>query len=128
MKRMTILMAACMLAFGVACSRDDAKEAGNAAENAAEQAGTAASDMMNKASAAMGEAAEAAHDSAHDMADSAKEAAAGMAGSAVATCRSLAESGSWGQALEVCKKAHEMMPDDLALEHAYQQAQAAADQ
>ena len=39
----------------------------------------------------------------------------------------LAEQGAWDQALEVCKKAHELMPDDMELEHAYQQAQAAAE-
>ncbi|MFK7896801.1 MAG: hypothetical protein AB8G23_13245 [Myxococcota bacterium] len=130
MKKMMILLAASMLVFSVACSGDDAKDAANSAANsatdAANNAGNAASDMMNKAGNAAGDAAKAATDSAHGMVDSAKDAAAGMAGSAVASCRSMAEAGNYGAALEVCKKAHEMMPDDLALEHAYQQAQAAA--
>ena len=124
MKKMIILLAAGLLAFSVACSGDDAKDAKNAADNA----GNAASDMMNEAGSAAGDAAKAATDSAHGMAASAKDAAAGMAGSAVASCRAMAESGDFSGALEVCKKAHEMMPDDLALEHAYQQAQAAAGQ
>ena len=106
--RMTILLMTCLLAFGLGCSRDEA-------EDAVESAQDSAHDMMDHAS-----------DTADSMADQAKTAAAGVAGDAVAACRRLAESGSWEQALEVCQKAHEMMPDDLALEHAYQQAQAAA--
>ena len=37
-----------------------------------------------------------------------------------------AETGAWDQALDACSKAHEMLPDDLGLEHAYQQAKAAS--
>ena len=55
-----------------------------------------------------------------------EEPAAEVAEDAVAACQRLAQENAWDQALEVCRKAHEMMPDDLALEHAYQQAQAAA--
>jgi hypothetical protein len=121
MKKMIILLAAGMLVFSVACSGDDAKDA-------ADSAGSAASDMMNKAGGAASDAAKAATDSAHGVANSAKDAAASLAGSAVASCSEMAEAGNFAAALEVCKKAHEMMPDDLALEHAYQQAQAAAGQ
>jgi hypothetical protein len=81
---------------------------------------------VDRAGEAADDAAASAKDAANDAAASTKDVAAGAAGSAVATCRSLAESGSWDNALAVCKKAHEMMPDDLALEHAYQQALAAS--
>lgn len=107
--RTTILMMTCVLALSLGCSRDEA-------EDAVESAQESAHEMMDHAG-----------DTADEMADQAKSAAAGVAGDTVAACRSLAASGSWEQALEVCQKAHEMMPDDLALEHAYQQAQAAAD-
>ncbi len=131
MKKMIILLAAGLLVFSVACSGDDAKDAADsaadAADNAADNAaGNAASDMMNKAGSAADDAAKAATDSAHGMAASATDAVAGRAGSVVTSCRAMAESGDFGAALEVCKQAHEMMPDDPALEHAYQQAQAAA--
>jgi hypothetical protein len=109
---MTILLMTCLLAFSLGCSRDEA-------EDAVESAQDSAHDMMDHASDTAGSMAD-------QMADQATTAAAGVAGDAVAACRRLAESGAWEEALEVCQKAHEMMPDDLALEHAYQQAQAAA--
>ena len=75
----------------------------------------AASNMADQATGA-------ANDAANAMAETAKDAAAG----AVEACRSLAERGAWDEALDVCRRAHEMLPDDMALEHAYQQAQSAA--
>jgi hypothetical protein len=119
LKQMIILMAMCLLVFGVSCSREEVKDA-------ADKAGTAMKDTVDEGKAAADEAAKAAKEAAHDVTASAKEATAGAAGGAVATCRSLAKSGDWDNALAACKKAHEMMPDDLALEHAYQQALAAS--
>lgn len=119
MKQIIILVAACLLVFAVSCSREDVKDA-------ADKAGSAVDDAVDEGKAAADDAAEAAKAMADEATASAKDAAAGAAGSAVAACRSLAESGAWDQALDVCKKAHEMMPDDLALEHAYQQALAAS--
>jgi hypothetical protein len=50
-----------------------------------------------------------------------------MMGDAAAKCSELAAQGAWSEALEVCKKAHEADPDNMAIEHALQQAQAAAE-
>lgn len=47
-------------------------------------------------------------------------------GNPVKACRLLAEQGAWSHALDVCEKAHEALPEDLSLEHAYQQAKAAS--
>lgn len=133
------------LLLAVGCSGDEAENATKSMEDAAKSAGSAAekmagdmaghaSDMAHGAGAAVNDAAGAAGDMAHNAAAAASNAAQDavdsahgvVAGSAVDACRSFAEQGAWGQALDVCKKAHEMMPDDLSLEHAYQQAQAAA--
>lgn len=112
MKRTMILLSTFALAFGIACSSDEAEDA---ASEAAATAKESAGNMMNKMDHA-----------AHEAAESAKAGAGAMAGNAVAACRTMAERGAWDGALEVCKKAHEMMPEDLALEHAYQQALAAS--
>lgn len=119
MKQMIISMAVLMLAVGVACSRDDVQDAADKASNTVAEA-------VDDTETAADEAAKAAKVKADEATAAAKDAAAGAAGSAIATCRSLAESSAWDQALAACKKAHEMMPDDLALEHAYQQALAAS--
>jgi len=128
MHRMIIGLSVFALFFAVGCSGEDA-------EKAADAAGDAAGNLADSAGQLGAEARDAAHDmtaKAGQMADqagaAAKDAAGSLAGSAVGACRAFAEKGEWGSALEVCKKAHEMMPDDLALEHAYQQAQAAAAQ
>ncbi len=114
------------LAFVVACGGDDVNDAADAAGDAAASARDSAHDMMNHAQDAADSMADSARDAAANARDAAASAAGGMAGDAVAACRRFAEAEAWGSALEVCKKAHEMMPDDLALEHAYQQAAAAA--
>jgi hypothetical protein len=114
-----ILLTTCALAFAFGCSSDEAKDA---ASDAATKAQDSASEMMGQADS-MADSAKKAVDEAHG---TASDVAGAMGGDAVAACRSFAESGAWGQALEGCRKAHEMMPDDLALEHAYQQAKAAA--
>jgi hypothetical protein len=46
----------------------------------------------------------------------------------VAKCSELAARRAWSEALEVCTKAHEAEPDNMAIEHALQQAKAAAKQ
>jgi hypothetical protein len=104
------------LLLGAGCSRDEAKEtAAKAKESAAETtaaAGAAASEAAAK------------------VVQKADDAAAKMEAMAdpVARCRELAAKGAWADALEPCAKAHEIKPDDMALEHALQQAQAAAAQ
>lgn len=104
MIRSMVWISAALLALAVACSSEDAKNSVDSATEAAESMPDVAANLGERADAAAG----------------------AVATNAVAACRQLAESGSWGDALEVCKKAHEMMPDDLGIEHAYQQAQAAA--
>ena len=111
-----ILTLGLALSMGAGCSRDEAKEtAAKAKETAAE--------ATEAASAAAGEAAAKAEQKVGD-------AAAKMETMAdpVARCRELAAKGAWADALEPCTKAHEMKPDDMALEHALQQAQAAVKQ
>jgi hypothetical protein len=44
----------------------------------------------------------------------------------VADCKASAARSAWAEALDACTQAHALHPDDLALEHALQQAQAAA--
>ena len=105
------------MAFAVGCGGDDEDAASDAAANLQD----GASDMMNKGSAEAGGMADHVQGMAHD-------AAGAAAASAVDACRKFAESGAWEQALDACSKAHEMLPDDLGLEHAFQQAQAAAGQ
>ncbi len=124
------------------CSRDDAQrgadavseaasEAADVASDAADAAGDAASDAMNAATDAASNAAEAVEQKAEEGAEGAK----GMLGAAASAlgadspadvCRKLAGEGAWEKALEVCRKAHELFPDDMAIEHALQQAEAAA--
>lgn len=103
-KTMIVTIAALGLGLAAGCSSEDAESVANQAE----QAGSRLADVA----AGAGERAEA--------------AAGRLAGSAVEACRELAERGAWGDALEVCRKAHELRPDDLQLENAYQQARAAA--
>lgn len=122
-RRLLVLITLCLLPLALACSGDEAE---NAADSAAAQASDAMDQATNAASDAMDQAGAAAAGVADQAGAAVNDAAAGLAGNAVAACRQFAEQQAWGQALEVCRKAHEMMPDDLALEHAYQQAQAAA--
>lgn len=119
-RRLALLIAFCLLPLALACGGDDD------AESAAESAANSASDMMDQAKNAADSAMDQATDAANRAGDAVAGAAASVAGDAVASCRALAEQGAWGEALEVCQKAHELMPNDLSLEHAYQQAQAAA--
>jgi len=123
--RSIVCMTTLMMALALACGGDEAQDAADAASAAGSEVGSAAKEMMDRAAVSAQDAADSATNAAQDAMDAAKNAATTTAAS---TCRSLAASGSWGQALEACKKAHEMAPDDLELEHAYQQAQAAAGQ
>jgi hypothetical protein len=116
LKRIVSLLVACALVGFVACDREKAKDAANRSP----------AEATNSASDALNAAKDVAKDAAQDMADTGKGTAAASAGNAVDACRALAETGSWSEALEVCREAHDTMPDDLALDHAYQQAQAAA--
>ncbi|MEN8161398.1 MAG: hypothetical protein ABFS41_15115, partial [Myxococcota bacterium] len=93
------------------------------------ECGAASSHAADAVADAAAATEEAAQDAMDEMAGSGEAAAAAAAGSdPVAACRALAEKGAWGEALAVCEKAHELMPDDMALEHAVQQARAAAEQ
>jgi hypothetical protein len=118
------------LALPVACGRDEAKNMADEAAASAGQAMDAAKDAAGDAADAVEDAASDAANAADEMAQDAKDAVAGTAATvddeAVAACRSLAEAGNWGEALDVCTKAHELLPDDLGIEHALQQAKAAA--
>lgn len=125
-----MLLLAAALCFGLACGRDDAKkaadEAAAAASRAAEKAEKMADQAREEAGAAMGAAKEAAGeaaDSAREMADEAADAMG--APKATAKCKDLAAKGAWAEALKPCTKAHAANPDDMAIEHALQQAQAA---
>ncbi|MGI9430971.1 MAG: hypothetical protein ACR2PQ_02085 [Myxococcota bacterium] len=128
----------CFAGLLAACGSDDAKDAVDAAKEAASEAAAAAGDAAADAADAAGEAADAAVDAAGDAADAAAgaaEDAAAAAGdaaeevtgaAAVTLCKELAAKASWIDALGVCERAHEAAPDDMAVEHALQQAQAAA--
>ena len=112
------------------CSKE---EVSSAAENAKE----AASGAVDSAKEAASGAVDSAKEAASGAMDSAKEAADGAAGSVAGAfaadaspgdlCRGLAEKGAWDEALEVCKQALAVAPDDLELQHAVQQAEAAAE-
>lgn len=97
--RAVVLVSAVGLAMALGCSRDDAREA-------ADEAGAAAGQMATEA----------------------RRTGEDMMGYAdpVARCKELAAKGAWDQALEPCTAAHEAEPDDMAIEHALQQAKAAA--
>ncbi len=73
------------------------------------------------------EAAAEAKEAASDVAAAAEAAATDLMEDPVARCSELAAQGAWSEALEVCTKAHEAEPDNMAIEHALQQAQAAAE-
>ena len=83
-----------------------------------------AQETADDAAAAAGEAVGAVSATAQDAAD----AVADLADDPIAKCSDLAAKGAWSEALEVCTKAHEAEPDNMAIEHALQQAQAATKQ
>lgn len=116
MKTMTFVLAAA-LAFGLACSQEQAEDmadtAGEAAESAAESAEAVADKAAEAADEAMAEVTERVED-------------VDLASDPVARCTELAASESWAEALQPCTDAHAAQPDNMAIEHALQQAQAAA--
>ena len=127
MRRMTTsfgiaaLGLALALGAGTACSRQDRQEVKKETGEAAAQVGAAA----EKAAGKVGEMAEGAADKAGEMAGKAADKM-GMGDDPVERCQNLAAEGKWAEALEPCTKAHELRPNDMAIEHAMQQAQAAA--
>lgn len=114
-----ILMIGVALSLGTGCSRDDVEDATAKAKEAAADVKGAAADMRDDAADAAGTVREKTDDAAAKMESMIDP---------VARCRELAAQGAWADALEPCAKAHEMKPDDMALEHALQQAKAAAAQ
>ena len=126
MRMTTLWILLIALALPLACSRaqETADDAASAAGEAAEAVSAAAQDAADAAADAAAEAKEAASDAAA----AAGAAAADLMDDPVAKCSELAAKGAWSEALEVCTKAHEAEPDNMAIEHALQQAQAAAAQ
>ncbi|MDJ0787522.1 MAG: hypothetical protein QNK05_11990 [Myxococcota bacterium] len=138
---LALLLAALLFAFACGGQDDPMAEAKEAAEEAAAAANEAASKAAEAAGAAAeaaGQAASEAIDEAEAAAAAAGEAASEAAGEAaaavegalsdpVAKCLKLASEQAWAEALEACTKAHEEKPDDMAIEHALQQAKAAAE-
>lgn len=124
------------LALTLACgqAQETAEDAASAAAEAADVVATSARDATDVAAEAAAEAKEAASEAAaeameaaSDAAAVAEEAAVDLMEDPVARCSELAAQGAWSEALEVCTKAHEAEPDNMAIEHALQQAQAAAE-
>ena len=116
MRRMTTsfgiaaLGLALALGAGTACSRQDRQEVKKETGEAAAQVGAAAEKAAGKVGEMAGKAAD----------------KMGMGDDPVERCQNLAAEGKWAEALEPCTKAHELRPNDMAIEHAMQQAQAAA--
>ena len=131
---MSWLAIVCFVGLVVACGSDDgqdamdaAKDAAAATEEAAGEAVDAAKEAASDAAEAASETADAAVDAAEGAAEAAGEAASEVTGAAAVTlCKELAAKASWIDAVDVCKRAHEAAPDDMAVEHALQQAEAAA--
>ena len=113
MRMTTLWVLLIALALPLACSR---------AQETADEAASAAGEAADAVAATAQDAA----DATADVAASAGAAAAELIDDPVAKCRELADQGAWSEALDVCTKAHAAEPDDMAIEHALQQAQAAA--
>ena len=113
----------CFAGLLAACGGDDGQDAVDAAKEAA----AAAQEAAAAAGDAAAEAVDAAVVAAEDAAAAAGEAAEEVTGAAAVTlCKELAAKASWIDAVGVCERAHEAAPDDMAVEHALQQAQAAS--
>lgn len=97
-------------------ARETASEAGAKAREAAEDVGAAAERMADEAGRAAERAGEEMERAADEMPGQAD---------AVARCKELAAQEAWAEALEPCTAAHAARPDDMAIEHALQQAKAA---
>lgn len=134
MKTLWILLIALALPLACGQAQETAEDAASAAAEAADVVATSAHDAADAAAEAAAAAKEAASDAAadakeaaSDVAAAAEEAATDLMDDPVARCSELAAQGAWGEALEVCTKAHEAEPGNMAIEHALQQAQAAAE-
>jgi hypothetical protein len=125
MRMTTLWVLLIALALPLACSRaqETAEDAASAAAEAADVVATSAQDAADVAVDAAADAKEAAS----DVAAAAGAAATDLMDDPVVKCSELAAQGAWSEALEVCTKAHEAEPDNMAIEHALQQAQAAAE-
>ena len=108
--RALALVSAVGLSLALGCGRDDARQAGDAAQRTTEEA-------------AAGRTADEAREGASDVAAGARGA---PGADPAARCKDLAAQEAWNEALEPCTAAHAAHPDDMAIEHALQQARAAA--
>jgi hypothetical protein len=106
MRMTTLWVLLIALALPLACSR---------AQETADDAASAVADVAADAQQATADVAAAAGAAASDLIDD-----------PVAKCNELAAEGAWSEALDACTKAHQAEPDNMAIEHALQQAQAAA--
>jgi len=131
----TTLLTIGLMIAATGCGNDETKAHLDAAKEAASEAGESAKQAAKEAGAAAEDAAMAAKDATQEAVDQgvaaaegAKQemAAAGAGADSVAQCRKLSGAEDWAAALAPCTLAHELMPDDLAITHAFQQAQAAA--
>jgi len=131
MRMTTLWILLVALALPLACSRaqDTAEDAASAAGEAADDAAASAQEAADAAAEAAAKAREAASEAAAEAQEAAADAAAaaGIMDDAVAKCSELAAKAAWSEALDACTKAHEAEPDNMAIEHALQQAQAAAE-
>jgi len=121
--RIVALVAAVGLALALGCSRDDAREATEAVKQKTEEAAAAAARAARETADEAGAAAD-------RIAEETQRTGEDLMGytDPVARCRELAAQEAWDQALEPCTAAHAAEPDDMAIEHALQQAKAAAAQ
>jgi hypothetical protein len=121
MRMTTLWVLLIALALPLACSR-----AQETTDEAASAAGEAADAVAATAQDAAADVAAGAKQATADVAAAAGAAASDLIDDPVAKCKELADQGAWSEALDVCTKAHEAEPDNMAIEHALQQAQAAA--
>lgn len=124
----TTLLTIGLMIAATGCGNDETKAHLDAAKEAASEAGESAKQAAKEAGAAAKDATQEAVDKGVAAAEGAKQemAAAGAGADSVAQCKKLADAEDWAAALAPCTLAHELMPDDLAITHAFQQAQAAA--
>lgn len=143
----TIGLFAMALALPIGCSRNETKDAmktgaekveqatqdveatAKKAADEAEKAGDEAANAMDKGA---GEATGTAGEATGATGEAGQEATAGgtppvgAGPDAAARCRDLAAAKDWKAALDPCTQAHAQNPDDAEIDHALQQARAAA--
>jgi hypothetical protein len=131
MRMTTLWILLIALALPLACSRaqETAEDAASAAAEAADEVAISAQEAADAAADAAAQAQEAASEAAAEAQEAAVDAAAaaGIMDDPVAKCSALAAKGAWSEALDACTTAHEAEPDNMAIEHALQQAKAAAE-